>query len=167
VEIERQPPADLELLPVLLPEHRDRRTDQGEELGDDRGHAPEVTRAPGPAQPLGEAGDLDEGLVTRRIHPRRGGGEHRVHPDTGALRQVTLQVARVAAQILGGPELAGVDEDAHHRAVGAGAGGLHQAEVASMEEPHRRHQTDPAPLAAGGLCPGGDRPGLAEDSQRH
>ncbi len=61
VEVGGHAPHDGELLGVLAPEVGAARADDREQLGDDRGHAVEVRRTGGAAQPLGEPVDVDGG----------------------------------------------------------------------------------------------------------
>ena len=107
------------------------------QLGDDREHALEVARA-GPRPPTasrsapGTTRISDPGGYITAV----GRDEQRVHAARRGQRAVARQIARIARQILGGPELQRIDEDAHDDA--------------------RRRGGAPRPPAGGG--PRGDSP---------
>ena len=115
VEILDESPDDRELLCVLAPEERRARPDDREQLGDDGRDTVEVGGPRGPAQIVGEAGDVNRReRPPARIHLGDRRREHRVDALGDALREVAGEVAGVAVEIFAGAELQRVDEDGDH-----------------------------------------------------
>ena len=90
---------------------------------------------------------------TGRPPPRAGRTARRRLPR--GERDVAALVARIARQVLGGPELGRVDEEAHDDHVALGAGAPHEAQMALVKGAHRRHEAD----RAAGLPGRGERVG--------
>jgi hypothetical protein len=86
---------------------------------------------------------VDPRCVALRVHLVEGGGEQDV--DAGLLGEprVALLVARVAVEVLGGPELRRVHEQARDNDVVLFAGGGEQRQVPGVERTHRRDETSP------------------------
>ena len=78
-----------------------------------------MPRPGGAAQALGELLHLHIRLVPRRIHGRGLGGVEHVDPGLPGQARVPVQVPGIAPQIFLGPELGGIDKEAHHQAVAA------------------------------------------------
>ena len=138
------PRDDLGLLRVLLAEVRAVGPDDGEELEADGRDAAEV---PGPRLALEAARhllDLDPGLEARRVHLL--GRRHEDEIDAGLLEraQVARLVARVAVEILAGPELRRVHEDADDDDVALGPRGVDERQMARVQRAHRRDEPDRA-----------------------
>ena len=79
--------------------------------------------AGGSLEDRAELGDLHRGLKSRRVHFLRPRREEQV--DAGLLGEVhvAVEVSRIARQVLVGPELSWVDEEAGHRHIAlAGTG---------------------------------------------
>ncbi len=145
IEIARHAADDGELLEVLLAEEGQLRARQGEELGDHRAHAAEMAGAARAAERLGERARLDPGLEAGRIELLgRARGEDEARAGLLALLEIAVEVARVAGEILAGPELGRVDEDGDRHRGRALRGELDQRLVPAVEEPHRRHQPEHA-----------------------
>ena len=94
------------------------------------------------------ATDVDrrrEALWVDLIH--RGGVDE---VDAAFLRELEVArlVSRIGIQVLGGPELRGVHEEAHHHDVASLASGPQKRQVAVVEVAHRGHQADGPALAA-------------------
>jgi len=76
-------------------------------------------------------------------------GEEHIHSHLLGQPGVPLQVPGITLQVLGGPELGGIDEQAHHQPVADFTGIFHQAQVTLMKIPHGGHEGD-APALGGG-----------------
>ena len=149
VELLHHAADDLELLAVLLAEHRDVRLHEVEELEDDRAHAVEE---PGPRRALellGERRRLDAIDLRRRIHLLFLRIEE--HVDAFALepRAVGLQRPRIAVEVLVRAELQPIDEDAGDDGVAVLAGDPAQRQVAVVQVAHRRDERDALEAARG------------------
>ena len=112
VEITGQAAHDRQLLEVLLAEHRHIRACGGEQLGDHRGDAVEVT---GPRRPLPSAPTARRRVTVvenpSAIHRRR--GRHIDHVDAGIVAgaQVVVERAGVVLEVAALTELQWIDED--------------------------------------------------------
>ena len=112
------------------------------QLGHDGEHAREVRGTRGSLERGRHRSWIEPDRRCRGVHRRAVGDEQACHL-TG-LRQVAIaiEVTRVAREILGGPELQRVHEDAHHHDIGELAGAFHQAEMAVVESAHGGHEAD-------------------------
>ena len=77
-------------------------------------------------------------------------------PSAIATARVSVEITRVGVEILGGPELGGVDEQAHHDGVVRGARGAHERTVPFVEEAHGGHKADRATACAHVVAHGTD-----------
>jgi hypothetical protein len=145
VQVPHQPTHDRELLIVLLAEHREVGLRREEEPGDDRRDAAEVAGPVAATQLLGQALDLDPGAVPRRVDLLGRRGEDDVTAGAPELRDVALEVAGVAVEVLVRPELRRVHEDADDHSIGGDPRLPHEREVPLVKRPHRRHERD-API---------------------
>ena len=82
-----------------------------EELRDDGGHAAKVSGAGGAVEAIADAGNLDEGGGAGRVHFGVCGGEEEVDAGFSQQRAVGVEGAWVAAEVLAGRELQGIDEE--------------------------------------------------------
>ena len=101
------------------------------------------------AEDLGQPLDLDRGREPLGIDLLDGGRVDEVDAGLAGEGEVAGLVARVAVEVLAGPELGRVDEQAHDDDVALGAGGAQEREVAVVQVAHRRHQADRATGGAG------------------
>ena len=153
VEIGRHPGHDLELLIVLLAEDRHVRTHLGEQLGDHGGDAAEKVRPELVFEP-GDGGPF-------RRHPRR--ESRRVHDlglrrpdevDAGRAqrREVGLERAGIAAEVLVRSKLGRIDEDRNDHPARLGLRKTHERQMACVQRTHRGDEGDPShlgPIAGG------------------
>ena len=91
-------------------------------------------------------------LRARRVHRLDGGHEQRIDAAGGGERAIARQIPGIARQILVGPELKRIHEDAHDHRVGPPPGLVHQREVSLVQIAHGGNEADPA--AGGALTPG-------------
>ena len=144
IEISGQPSHDLELLVVLFAEHREIGRALDQQLADHGCDAGEEMRAkpvfqPGRGGPFGD----DSGRKSCRVHHLRGRRPDQIDRKIGERREVGGEAARIAAKVLVGRKLRGVDEDRDHNPPGAAPCRPHQREMAGMQRTHGRHQRDP------------------------
>ncbi len=104
------------------------------------------------AQPVGQGAGRYGGGESVRVHLFRTRRIEQVDAGLGDKRCVGRLVARIGVEILVGPELGGIDEQADHHPVGRRAGRRHQRAMALVQRPHGRHQGD----ALAGGAPSGD-----------
>ena len=132
-----------QLLKVLLPQHHDVGRDDAEQPQDHRRHAIEMPRTARGAQFAAQLGHrhLDRRLDTVRVDVLVVRRKNQVHqPLPGQQRLVVRQGARIGVEILAGPELRGIDEDAADDPVGMLARDIHQAQVPPVQIPHGGNQ---------------------------
>ena len=115
-----------------------------EQLGDHGRDPPEVTGPERATQDVGHARHLDEGRLVFSPgidlgHRRQKQRVDRRRHEQGA---VVLDRARIGRVVLLRTELQGIHEDAHHHAVGARPGEVHEGEVPAVQVAHRRHEGD-------------------------
>ena len=89
-----------------------------------------------------QLGDLDRGLEVQRIDLLDGRGEEQVDAGLLGKQLVALEVARVAGQVLGGPKLRRVDEQARHSHVALLVAGPKERQVALVEGAHGGDESD-------------------------
>jgi hypothetical protein len=91
------------------------------------------------------------GRIAARVHVLDGRRPHHVH--LGLLQQLAVGVegARILVEVLVGPELQRVDEDADDHAFAQLARLVDQADVAGVQIAHGRHERDGLARAAPGL----------------
>ena len=111
VEVGHEPPDDGELLRVLLAEIRAMRLHHLKQLQHDRRDAAEVAGPEFSTQMVGEPADVDAHSGGCGIHLGRRRRKHDVDAELAAERQVGLERARIARQIVLVVELQRVDED--------------------------------------------------------
>ena len=133
---------DLELLPVLLPEHRDVRLDQVEELQDDGTYAMEESRARRAFELFGERRRDDPVDLGRRIHFLLLRCEQDVDTQTLQCFEIGFERTRIAVEVLVRPELEPVDEDAGDHRVAVLARDAHELQVPIVQIAHRWHERD-------------------------
>jgi hypothetical protein len=142
VEVARHAPDHLQLLVVLLAEHRDIGQALQEQLGHHRGDTVEMARPRPAAEAVGEARHRHLGREPVRIdlaHPRR---EDEIAPGGDELGEVAGEVARVGVEVLALAELRGVDENAGDHQVGARLGEGDEFHVRAVQVAHGRDQAD-------------------------
>ena len=115
-----------------------------EQLRHDREHAAEVPGSDLSFEHVGHGAGGYTGDRVRRVHRRPLRGEQAVHAPGVCQSPIAVQVAGVATEVLLGPELQRVDENAQHHAVGQLPGAVHEAQVPFMEEAHRGDEPDAA-----------------------
>ena len=97
---------------------------------------------------LAEGADPNARLLVGRIDLRRLRRKDRIHTGDRELPDVTLEIARIAREVLAGAELRRVDEDRCDDERRASPGLLRESQVSRVQGPHRRNETDAlAPLA--------------------
>ena len=156
VEVPDHPADQRHLLDVLLPEHRDIRLHQVEELGHHRQHAGEVPRPHGAFPPFRGRARHHAGLGAGGVHHLHPGNEERGHAPAGGEGPVPVQVPRVPGKVLAGAELERVDEHAHEHRRRRPGGEVHQREVPGMQRAHRGHEAHPPARAPLRLAPGAE-----------
>ncbi len=95
-------------------------------------------------QRFAELADVDPGSESLRVHLLGRGREEDVDARLLGELRVARFVPRVPVEVLAGPELGRVDEQAGDDDVVLGAGGLEQREVTRVKCAHRRDQADRA-----------------------
>jgi len=94
-----------------------------------------------PVQDVGQVGRrLHLEALRLGVHVALARREHHVATGGRELLAVGFQGARVGVEILVRRELQPVDEDAGHRHIAQGAGGLHQGQVAGVQVAHGGHE---------------------------
>jgi hypothetical protein len=155
---------DRQLLEILLAEDRDVRIDDVEQLRDDGRDAFEMSGTKLAAQDVGNFRHFDARRAIRavRIDLRDLRHEHEIAPRGLEHRRVLSRRARIVREILVGPELHRVHEDARDETLAVPLRGLDETDVPGMQVAHRRHEHDPfarGPPARDVFAHGGDRSG--------
>ena len=170
-QVRAHPPDEGQLLVVLLAEHRHVGPHQPEQLGHHREHAGEVAGPRGALEDRGQRAGVDGDL---RRTARVDLVDRRREEDVDALglaeRQVLVERARVAVEVLAGPELQRVHEQRHdQRGVAADlrAGASHQAGVARVHRAHRADQADALVTGAVGREQAGELRAGAREHRGH
>ena len=145
IEVGDEPLDDRELLRVLLAEVRAVRLHHLKELQHDSRHAAEMSGAELPAQMIGKASDVDGALRRLRVHLRRRRRKHDVDAMLAAERDIGIERARIAREIVLAVELERVDEDRDDHDAALAAGGVDQRRMSGMQRAHRRAR---APIGA-------------------
>ena len=144
VEVEDHPADRRELLGVLLPEQREVRSGQVQQLEHDGADPIEVARATGALEDLAEGPGADPDEGCGRVDDVGVRGEHHVRSLPLEQREVGGQGPGIAVEVLTGPELQRVDEDRCDDAVGLLAGRADQLRVPLVQGAHRHDDRDPA-----------------------
>ena len=155
VEVAAHPPDEQQLLGVLLPEVRRAAPGQVHELADDREHAVEVPRPGLALEHVAErAGGDAHARVALGVDDVGGRREDEVDASGRADLEVGVEGARVAREVLLGPELERVEEDRHDDVAVRLAGLVDQRRVPLVQGAHRHDDGDVAVVER--------RPGLAQ-----
>jgi hypothetical protein len=139
--------------------------DEPEEPGHHRGDAVEVSGPRRAVEPIREIPDVHVGRVTSRVEGLLG-QEQQIDALRLALPRIALGIAWVAREVLARSELERVHEDRDHAHVGPRARDPHERSVSFVEEAHRRHEPDRAPVRAERLRARGDLSERADDLHR-
>jgi drug/metabolite transporter (DMT)-like permease len=142
VELLHHAADDLELLTVLLAEHRDVGLHEVEQLEDDRAHAVEESGPRRALELLAKRRRLDAVDLRRRVHLLFLRIEEHVDPFALEARAISLQRPRIAVEVLVGAELKAIDEDAGNDGVAVLAGDPAQGQMAIVQIAHRGDEGD-------------------------
>jgi hypothetical protein len=104
---------------------------------------------------LGEDARVDRYDGWRRVHAVVGRRKEDVHASTLCQLRVFLEGTWVALEVLTGPELQRIDEDAHHHQISATLRFVNQGQMALVQRAHGRHERDPLSIQPR-LVRGGD-----------
>ena len=114
-----------------------------QQLGDHGGDAAKVAGAGCAVQTIAEGWDFDKGGIGAvGIELFDGGAKSTSAPSAAASAQSASNERGIAAEILVGAELRGVDEDADGDVRARGAGGANQRGVAGMQRAHGGNEAD-------------------------
>src|SRR3954447_5521763 len=165
VEVAHHPADQRELLGILLPEERDVGPGQVQQLADDRQDAVEVAWAVFALEPVAQRSRGDPHLgLTIRVDDVRGRGEDNVDLLARAEREVGVEGARIAVEVLPRRELQGVEEDRDDHGVAACARGPDQLTVPFVQ---RTHGHDDRDLALQGITQAGQLDAVARHGWWH
>ena len=117
VQVGHHSPNDGELLRIFLPEDRDIRLDQIEQLEHHRQHALEEPWPEGSLEHLAHRARAYRDHLLGRVHLLMSRGEDHVDALFRTDGEVVGQRSRIAVEVLARPELERVDEDRDHERI--------------------------------------------------
>ncbi len=150
IEIAGDAADDLELLVILLAEAGDVRPGLDQELGNDGGDAGEMAGPEGATKPLRDRPGIDRDGEAGRVHLCQGRRIEEIAPGRSKLCRIVGLAARIAREILGRPELRGIDEEAGDDSGAKLARPRDEGEMPGMKRAHGRNEGHGCPCAVPG-----------------
>jgi len=132
---------------ILLAEVGSVGRDDVKELGDDGGHSAKVAGTAGAVEAVAGAGDFNEGGCSGGRERFSGWSEENVNTGSGERGAVCVKGAWIAAEVLVGAELQGVDEDAGGNMSAIALCRIDKREMARVQRAHGGHKSERAAAA--------------------